>query len=188
MTAPVADERLAIGGQPARVHHNAWVTEDQEATLAFYEDIIGLPLIATWTERGALMDEPEQAYCHTFFGLADGSALAFFQFERPDFIRRHAPPPPSSPFRHIALAVDNDTQAAIRERAERAGIPTDVIDHGYCRSLYLTDPNGLRLELTVDHPDIATVASTRRRSAHEDLNRWLQGDRSDNNRWRSQSE
>jgi glyoxylase I family protein len=41
MTAPVADERLAIGGQPARIHHNAWVTEDQEATLAFYEDIIG---------------------------------------------------------------------------------------------------------------------------------------------------
>lgn len=188
MTAPVADEGPAIGGQPARVHHNAWVTEDQEATLAFYEDIIGLPLIATWTEHGALMDEPEQAYCHTLFGLADGSALAFFQFEHPDFARRQALPPPSSPFRHVALAVDDETQTAIRERAEQSGIRSEVVDHGYCRSLYLSDPNGLRLELTVDHPDIATIASTRRRSAHEDLHRWLRGDHSDNNRWRSHSE
>ncbi len=187
MTAPAADESSAIGGQPARVHHRAWVTEDQEATLAFYEDLIGLPLIATWTEHGALMDEPEQAYCHTLFGLADGSALAFFQFEHPDFVRRHAPPPPPSPFRHIALAVDEETQAAIGERAERYGITTSVVDHGYCRSLYLTDPNGLRLELTVDHPDIAAVASARRRSAHADLHRWVQGDRTDNNLWRNHS-
>ena len=29
---------------PSRLHHNAYVTKDQEATRAFYEDLIGLPL------------------------------------------------------------------------------------------------------------------------------------------------
>ena len=67
---------------PARLHHNAFVTEDQEATRAFYEDLIGLPLVATWTEVEELFGE-ERTYCHTFYGLGDGSALAFFQFADP---------------------------------------------------------------------------------------------------------
>jgi hypothetical protein len=37
--------------RPRRLHHAAWVTRDQEATRHFYEDIIGLPLVATWAER-----------------------------------------------------------------------------------------------------------------------------------------
>ena len=28
---------------PSRLHHNAFLTKDQEATRAFYEDLIGLP-------------------------------------------------------------------------------------------------------------------------------------------------
>ena len=33
---------------PKRLQHNAYVTRDQEATRHFYEDIIGMPLVATW--------------------------------------------------------------------------------------------------------------------------------------------
>ena len=58
-----------------RLHHHAYVTTDQEATRRFYEEIAGLPLVATWTEVGE-----GQELCHTFFGLSDGGALAFFQF------------------------------------------------------------------------------------------------------------
>jgi catechol 2,3-dioxygenase-like lactoylglutathione lyase family enzyme len=36
---------------PQRLHHNAYVCADQERTRHFYEDILGLPLIATWIER-----------------------------------------------------------------------------------------------------------------------------------------
>lgn len=36
---------------PVRLHHHAWVTSDQEMTAAFYEGIIGLPLVATWIEH-----------------------------------------------------------------------------------------------------------------------------------------
>ena len=39
---------------PSRLHHNAFLTKDQEATRAFYEDLIGLPLVATWSEADEL--------------------------------------------------------------------------------------------------------------------------------------
>ena len=56
---------------PSRLHHNAFVTKDQEATRAFYEDLIGLPLVATWSEADELFGAV-RVYCHTFFGLGDG--------------------------------------------------------------------------------------------------------------------
>jgi catechol-2,3-dioxygenase len=58
------------------------------------------------------------------------------------------------------------------------------IDHGYCASLYVTDPNGLNLEFTVDHPEADKIAAKRTASAHDDLRKWLAGDRSTNNEWR----
>ena len=90
---------------PSRLHHNAYVTKDQEATRAFYEDLIGLPLLATWSEADELFGA-ERVYCHTFFGLGDGSALAFFQFANEDDQDLFDPELTPSPFRHIALKVD----------------------------------------------------------------------------------
>jgi len=71
------------GTRPTAVNHNAYVTTDSEATRHFYEDIIGLPLIATWTEEDQMADRV-RTYCHTLYGLDDGSALAFFQWLDPD--------------------------------------------------------------------------------------------------------
>jgi glyoxylase I family protein len=171
---------------PMRLHHHATVTDDQEATRRFYEEVIGMPLVATWTESDVLFGA-ERTYCHTFFALADGSALAFFQFADPadqELFRTKINP---SPFRHIALAVDQATQDGIRGRIEAAGYrepDTFVLDHGYCVSLYITDPNGLILEFTVDHPDAIEIGTERRRLARADLARWLGGDHTSNNQYR----
>ena len=64
---------------PSRLHHTAAVTRDLEATRHFYEDLLGLPLIATWCEKETLLGKM-RTYCHAFFGIGDGGALAFFQF------------------------------------------------------------------------------------------------------------
>jgi glyoxylase I family protein len=170
----------------ARLHHNAWVTRDQEATRRFYEDIIGLPLVATWSETDELFGA-ERVYCHTFFGLADGSALAFFQFADPQDQEKFGPPMPESPFSHIALKVDADTQDEVAKRLAEAGYHepvTFVLEHGYCRSLYVRDPNGLLIELTADHPDAANINATRAATAREDLAAWLAGDHTSNNTYR----
>ena len=171
---------------PQRLHHNAYVTKDQEATRKFYEDLIGLPLVATWTESDELFGK-ERVYCHTFFGLGDGSALAFFQFASPDDQKEFGPDIPSSPFIHIALRSDKKNQDAIHERLTKAGYKEPdmyILEHGYCRSLYVVDPNGLILEFTVDHKDWQKIGKTRVASSHQDLKRWLGGNHTSNNMFR----
>ena len=177
--------QTAVPG-PIRLHHHATVTDDQEATRAFYEDVIGMPLVATWAEKDMLFGA-ERTYCHTFFALADGSALAFFQFADPADQALFKTDINFTPFRHVALAVDQGTQDAIRKRIHEAGYrepDTFVLDHGYCVSLYITDPNGLIVEFSVDHPDVERINADRRGSAREDLARWLAGDHTSNNTYR----
>ena len=169
-----------------RLHHTAFVTKDQEATRHFYEDILGFPLLATWSEADELFGA-KRVYCHTFFGLADGSALAFFQFANPQDQELFGPTMPESPFSHIALKVDHDTQDGVAKRLADAGYEapaTFVLEHGYCRSLYVRDPNGLLIELTADHPDADAISATRAASAHDDLKKWLAGDHTSNNTYR----
>jgi glyoxylase I family protein len=171
---------------PSRLHHTAYVSRDLEATRRFYEDVIGLPLIATWCESDELFGK-ERTYCHVFFGLGDGSALAFFQFANAEDAELFGPKMPPTPFHHIALNVDAQTQAAIEQRIKTAGIEppnTYVLDHGYCRSLYVVDPNGMVCEFTCDHPDAAKINAQRHRDAHTELQRWLAGDHHSNNMFR----
>jgi catechol 2,3-dioxygenase-like lactoylglutathione lyase family enzyme len=173
-------------GGPVRLHHHAFVTDDQEATRRFYEDVIGMPLVATWTESDVLFGA-ERTYCHTFFALADGSALAFFQFADAEDQKMFKTDINFTPFRHVALAVDQETQDSIQKRIAEAGYhepDTFVLNHGYCVSLYVMDPNGLLLEFTVDHPDAGKIGDERRRTARADLARWLAGDHTSNNAYR----
>ena len=39
---------------PSRLHHTAYTTKDMEKTREFYEEVIGLPLVATWSESDEL--------------------------------------------------------------------------------------------------------------------------------------
>ncbi len=168
---------------PSRLHHTAYVSKDLEATRAFYEDVLGFPLVATWCEQEELFGK-ERTYCHCFFGLADGSALAFFQFANDDDQAEFGPELASSPFRHIALNVDADTQAELEKRIEAAGIEppqTYVLEHGYCRSVYVVDPDGMICEFCCDAPHAEQINEIRKKDAHSELKRWLAGDHTPNN-------
>src|SRR4029078_2123551 len=128
-------------------------------------------------------------YCHCFFGLEDGSALAFFQFANSRDHALFGPKMPPTPFHHIALNVDAKTQHDVEARLADAGYRepnTYVLEHGYCRSVYAVDPNGMIVELTCDTPEAAKpeLAQARRDSAHRELARWLAGDHTSNNTYR----
>jgi glyoxylase I family protein len=171
---------------PSRLHHTAYVAKDLEQTRQFYEDIIGLPLVATWCEVDELFGA-ERVYCHLFFGLADGSALAFFNFAKPEDQKLFGPPMPASPFHHIALNVDAPTQQGIEQRLAAAGYEspqTYVLEHGYCRSVYVTDPNDMVIEFTLDNPDALKFSESRQAKARAELKRWLGGDHTTNNDYR----
>ena len=171
---------------PSRLHHTAYVSRDLEATRKFYEEVIGLPLLATWCEKDMLFGA-ERTYCHLFFGLGDGGALAFFQFANPADQEQFGPKMPFTPFHHIALRVDEEAQAGIEKRLKEAGYKEPqsfVLEHGYCRSVYVTDPNGMIVEFTLDHPDVEKINRESLGKAHKELKRWLAGDHTSNNTFR----
>lgn len=191
---PVPEERVTMTNVQAsntqsiaqRLHHTAYLTKDQEATRAFYEDILGFPLMAAWSEADELFGAL-RVYVHTFFGLADGSALAFFQFANSEDQDLFDPSLTPSPFRHIAMKVNADGQAEMERRLKAANWKPDgtyVLEHGYCRSLYTEDPNGMLLEFTVDVDNVAEITDARSADAHETLARWLAGDHTSNNTYR----
>jgi glyoxylase I family protein len=170
---------------PQRLHHNARVVKDHERTRRFYEDIVGMPLLATWAEVGQFPDFPERpvSYCHTFYGLADGGALAFFGFAEPDVYEAYKAKVQSG-FNHIALAVSPESQAEIKQALEKAGHKTTFIDHGYCQSLYVQDPDDLTLEFTSDPKNIAEINEWQSKTARDTLSKWIGGDRKPNNNMR----
>ena len=168
---------------PLRLHHHAFAVRDQEANRHFIEDILGIPLVATWCERVFRPEVGREVdYCHTFFEIADGGALAFFQFaDEETWEKNRAVLGVSGGTWHLALKVTRASFDAIAGRLTAAAVPFRQTDHGYCLSLYVKTPDGLRLEFTVDAPDAAEIAAMRRADAHTELARWLAGDRRPNN-------
>lgn len=173
----------AVSALPTRLHHLACVVRDQERNRQFIEDVLGFELVATWAEHVKMEDVGEQYFCHTFFALDDGSALAFFQFANDDVYRRCQSEvgPDVTRFNHVAIRVDSQRFASLKQRLIETGNPWREVDHGYCLSLYTRSPDGLELEFTVDHPDADRMKAERKRTAHEDLARWLAGDYRPNN-------
>src|SRR6266849_9413899 len=109
---------------PERLHHNAYVVKDHEANRRFLEDLLGIPLVATWCEKTYRADlGREVEFCHTFFGLKDGGALAFFQFadaEMYQLTQAKSPPKIGSHY-HIALKASDETYAELKARLNQAG-------------------------------------------------------------------
>jgi catechol 2,3-dioxygenase-like lactoylglutathione lyase family enzyme len=173
-----------LAERPARLHHHAFTVRDQETNRRFMEDVLGIPLVATWCERTYRAEAGREIdYCHTFYEMEDGSALAFFQWGDEAVYERNRAyfHPQGQGVWHVAFKASRKTQDEIEARVKAAGVPYRVTDHGYCRSLYVDTPDGLRIEFAVDAPDADAIAEMRRGDAHSELARWLAGDRRTNN-------
>ena len=169
---------------PMRLHHNAFVVKDHEANRRFFEDLLGIPLVATWCEKNFSSDlGREVEFCHTFFGMADGGALAFFQFADPEMYALTQADQPAKVGRHfhIAFKAEPETYDELKERLAAAGEPFRETNHGYCKSIYVSSPDRLVVEFTQDPEDVAEIDAIRRADAHSELSRWLAGDRRTNN-------
>lgn len=136
-----------------RLHHFAWRCRDAGETRAFYEDLLGLPLTHVIRADNVPSTGELCPYVHLFFGLQDGSSIAFFDLGD----NQVALPSPNTPawVNHLALKVASIASLeSARRKLESAGIEVKgVTDHGFVRSIYFFDPNGIRLELTVDVSD-----------------------------------
>jgi len=125
------------------VHHLALITTDMDATTRFYHGVLGARLVATVAT---------EAFRHYFFDFGPGNTVAFFEYHGVD-VETYAKPagvpyPQASQFDHLALNLpDEEALLALRERLKAADCEvTDVVDHGFLRSVYFSDPNGIALE------------------------------------------
>src|SRR5437588_12397445 len=118
---------------PLRLHHHGHVVKDHEANRRFLEDLLGIPLVATWCEKTYRADlGREVEFCHTFYGLKDGGALAFFQFADEEMyqLTQAKQPPKIVSHYHIALKVSDQTYDELKTRLDAAGEKFRETDHG----------------------------------------------------------
>ncbi|HEY1933575.1 MAG TPA: VOC family protein [Acetobacteraceae bacterium] len=169
---------------PERLHHHAYVVKDQEKNRQFFEDVLGIPLVATWCEQHfSPWVKRDVSFCHTFYGLGDGGALAFFAFADDEVYEKTQAEKPAEigSFDHIAFKVDDDTYDELVARVKASKLDLRENDHGYCRSMYTKSPDGLVVEFTVDPPHAGEIDRIRRADAHSELARWVAGDHRVNN-------
>ena len=154
-----------------RLHHHAFYCRDVEETRHFYEDILEFPLVSSMVVFEDPVTGEKDPYCHLFFEIGDSSCIAFFDY--PPMTKDLDFKAPSLFHHHIALAVDDDTVIAYyRERLTAANIKFLEIDHGFCHSLYVADPNGLNVELTADTAVAEEFYLRSENLAHRDLENW----------------
>jgi catechol 2,3-dioxygenase-like lactoylglutathione lyase family enzyme len=153
------------------LHHFAWRCRDSEETRAFYEDLLGLPLVHVIRSDVVPSTGEHCPYVHVFFRMADGSHLAFFDLG--DNVAAEPSPNTPSWVNHIALRVDSIAAlAAAKARLEAAGVEVlGVTDHHIIESIYFFDPNGIRLELTVPTASAETTAR-HEHEAHAAVAEW----------------
>jgi catechol 2,3-dioxygenase-like lactoylglutathione lyase family enzyme len=124
------------------INHLALVTPDMDATVRFYAGVLGMRLVAT-TMAGPMR--------HYFFEMGPENTVAFFEIHGiKSFAKPAGGPPPEFPIQldHISFNLpDEDALEALRARLEAFGSEvTEVVDHGFVRSIYFTDPHGIALE------------------------------------------
>lgn len=145
-----SDDRTVAGFVPVRgLHHFAYRCRDAEETRLFYEDVLGLPLAHLIQEDHVPSTGAYCPYVHIFFEMGDGSFIAFFDLG--DDLASDPSPNTPSWVNHLALSVDSVAKLQqAKQRLEAAGVEVvGVTDHGFINSIYFFDPNGIRLELTV---------------------------------------
>jgi catechol 2,3-dioxygenase-like lactoylglutathione lyase family enzyme len=138
-------------------HHLAIATKDLDATHRFYTEVMGFDLVKTVV--GGTMEGGWAR--HVFYDTHDGGLIAFWDIHDetlPDFN-----PSISSGLglpvwtNHIAFdAPTLEDLATVRQRWQDHGQEVVEIDHGWCTSIYIGDPNGIMVEFcttTVDFTD-----------------------------------
>ncbi len=145
MSDPRPDQPQQVPSRPEwlGVNHLALVTTDMDATVRFWHGVLGAELVATIATP---------AFRHYFFRIGAAQTVAFFEYGDVD-MSMYAKPAgvpygQASQFDHVSLGLpDEAALEALRQRLlDHDCEVTEVVDHGFIRSIYFSDPTGIALE------------------------------------------
>ncbi|MBV1694266.1 MAG: VOC family protein [Hyphomicrobiales bacterium] len=133
-----------------RIHHVAYRCRDARETVEFYRDVLGMAFTTAFAEDRVPSTHEPDPYMHVFLDAGMGNVLAFFELPTREPMGRD----PHTPawVQHIAFEVEDlATLESTRRRLIERGLDVvGITDHGLFKSIYFFDPNGHRLELTVN--------------------------------------
>jgi catechol 2,3-dioxygenase-like lactoylglutathione lyase family enzyme len=125
------------------INHLALVTTDMDATVRFWHGVLGARLVAHLGNA---------SFRHYFFEFGEQSTVAFFEYKGVSLERfkvpAGVPDKRKAQFDHLSFNVpDEHALEELQARLKANGCEvTDVVDHGFVRSIYFNDPNGIALE------------------------------------------
>ncbi len=127
--------------QTQGVHHITFVGSNREATIAFYQGVLGMPLVLDQPN----LDVPDET--HLYFDAGDGRLITFFV--HPTRANDPTPNPEGiGNLHHLAFTVSRAVYTQVAKRLNERGIwNTGEIDRGFMDSIYFRDPNGQLLEM-----------------------------------------
>jgi catechol 2,3-dioxygenase-like lactoylglutathione lyase family enzyme len=142
------------------VDHAAFPTFDPGATVRFYRDVLGFPVVHSICAAGwGPEDHPD--FVHFFFDIGNDDRIAFFYYfgvgpfheqARGDAYAGFAADVPEYfvRSRHLAIHVDSEEDLLeYRRRLDGSEWPVEMqIRHETIESIYTHDPNGYMVELT----------------------------------------
>ena len=122
-------------------HHITVVGSTRQSAIDFWEGTLGMPFIFEQPNLG----KPDEN--HLYFDPGDGRLLTVFTNETRTDARRIAPREVGC-MEHLALNVSRATFALAPARLRERGIEFIERDRGFMNSIYLQDPNGMKVELS----------------------------------------
>ena len=129
-------------------HHTAVATRDLAATHRFYSEAMGFDLVkivAAPTEGGGWAK-------HAFYEITKDEYIAFWDLHDESIGSKWSPALSTGMglpiwVNHIAFrATDLPDLDARKQRWLAHGHMVHEVDHGFCRSIYTVDPNGILVE------------------------------------------
>jgi catechol 2,3-dioxygenase-like lactoylglutathione lyase family enzyme len=122
------------------VHHTTIVGSTRASAIAFWEGALGMPFLFEQPNLG----KPDEN--HLYFDPGDGRLLTVFTNESREDARRPAPREVGC-VEHLAFNVSRATFTQAPARLRERDIEFIQRDRGFMDSIYLQDPNGLKVEL-----------------------------------------
>src|SRR3954447_13028372 len=123
------------------IHHAALICSDVEQTIAFYQDLLGFPLVELVENRAY------PGSSHFFFDLGNQTLLGFFDFPG---LGLEPGVEAIGTVQHIAISMPRDQWEQAQKRLDEAGVSYADPDLGIEESMYFKDPDGIQIELLSD--------------------------------------